>query len=414
MIPIWRSCAIRQTLAPAVSPTSILKPLKTARSPLQILQLFPPTPSRSISSISTPQRSALQRGCLRKQLPTSHQETSIRHLASLRRPSRRTEPQLPPAKPTTASNIFHKPEGTAIPESVAVKPAFADPKANALSTDAAGELKVGSEQWYNYHRHRARVSDREEPEEMSPIRRLAPSFAFLLVTLVGCGYYALTYVHPLPKDRLFPSVPMAIATIGGIIGVNLAVFLAWRLPPLWRILNTHFVQCPGDPRIFSLIGSVFSHHTLWHFGANMLGLFFIGSTLCEQIGRGNFLALYISSGAIASFTSLVVNVVMKRFHVFGLGASGAVFGVLGGYAVVNPDTELYFILLPLFTLKAATIATAMGVWEFTSLIFGWSMWMDHAAHLGGLLAGAGLAAWLKEEARRRREAAIKRQLSKSQ
>lgn len=54
----------------------------------------------------------------------------------------------------------------------------------------------------------------------------------------------------------------------------------------------------------------------------------------------------------------------------------------------------------------------MGVWEFTALIFGWTMWMDHAAHLGGLLAGAGLAAWLKEEARKRREAAIRRQLSK--
>ncbi|KAK6337676.1 hypothetical protein TWF730_003068 [Orbilia blumenaviensis] len=411
MIPIWRSCVVRQALAPAIPPTSILAPLKTTRPLSQVLH-FATRTGRSVSSIPT-QFPTFQSGCLRRQ-PSPTLRSSIRRLASLRRPSRRSVDPQPPVKFPTSNSppISNKTGEAGVSEPAALKPTFADPKANALSTDTSDELKVGSEAWYNYHRARARVSDREEPEEMSSIRRLAPSFAFLVVTLIGSGYYALTYVHPQPKDRLFPSVPMALATIGGIVGANLAIFLAWRIPPLWRILNTHFVQCPGDPRVFSLLGSVFSHHTLWHFAANMTGLFFIGSTLCEQIGRGNFLALYISSGALASFTSLVANVVMRRFHVFGLGASGAVFGVLGGYAVINPDTELYFILLPLFTLKAATIATAMGVWEFTSLIFGWSMWMDHAAHLGGLLAGAGLAAWLKEEARKRREAAIKRQLSR--
>ncbi|KAK6355618.1 hypothetical protein TWF718_000013 [Orbilia javanica] len=422
MIPMWRSCAVRQgVLASAASPSSILAPLKTARQPLQLLRLSSSScSSSSRPTISAPARfSILRPGYPRKQLSDclhAPPTTLIRYLASLRRPSRRNaDPPTPikPPTPTTPQSIYHKAEGAETPDSPAPKPVFADPSANAISTNTSNELKVGSEAWYNYHRARARVSDREEPEEMSAIRRLFPSFAFLLVTLVGSAYYSLTYVHPRPKDRLFPNIPIAMATIGGIIAANLVILLAWRIPPFWRVLNTYFVQCPGDPRMLSLLGSVFSHHTLWHFAANMLGLFFVGTTLCEQVGRGNFLALYISSGVLASFTSLAVNVFTKRFHVFGLGASGAVFGVLGGFAVVNPDTELYFVLLPLVTLKAATIATAMGVWEFTALIFGWSMWMDHAAHLGGLLAGAGLAAWLKEEARRRREAAIRRQLSKS-
>ncbi|KAK6514741.1 hypothetical protein TWF506_007107 [Arthrobotrys conoides] len=413
MIPIWRSCAIRQgVIAPVASPSSLLAPLKTARSPVQILRFS--SSSRGVPTIST-HHSILQPGHRRKQqipaLRTSP-TSSIRHLASLRRPSRRSIDPPSPIKPSTSSapqSSSHE----ATPSSPALEPTFADPKANAISTETANEFKVGSEEWYNYHRARARVSDREEPEEMSAIRRLAPSFLFLLVTLAGSTYYALTYVHPRPKDRLFPNIPISITTIGGVIAANFVVLLAWRVPPLWRILNTHFVQCPGDPRVLSLLGSVFSHHTLWHFAANMLTLFFIGTNFCEQIGRGNFLALYVSSGVIASFTSLTMNVIMKRFHVFGLGASGAVFGVLGGFAYINPDTELYFVLLPLLTVKAATIATAMGVWEFTALLFGWTMWMDHAAHLGGLLAGVGLAACLKEEARRRREAAIRRQLGKS-
>ncbi|KAF3183764.1 hypothetical protein TWF225_006221 [Orbilia oligospora] len=415
MIPIWRPCVIRQgVFAPVAPPSSFLALLKAARSPTHLLQL--PFPSRTVSTI---RQSILKPGHLRKQLLSSPYvlpTSSTRHLASLRRPSRRSIDPPSPIKASTPSTSQPSPpnaEGTAAPPPPVLGPIFADPKANAVSTETASELKVGSEAWYNYHRARARVSDREEPEEMSAIRRLAPSFVFLLVTLAGSAYYAFAYVHPRPKDRLFPNIPIAITTIGGIIAANFVVFLAWRIPPLWRILNTHFVQCPGDPRVLSLIGSVFSHHTLWHFAANMLTLFLIGTSLCEQVGRGNFLALYMSSGAIASFTSLTTNVIMKRFHVFGLGASGAVFGVLGGFAFINPDTELYFVLLPLFTVKAATIATAMGVWEFSALLFGWSMWMDHAAHLGGLLAGAGLAALLKEEARRRREAVIRGLLGKS-
>ncbi|KAK6530499.1 hypothetical protein TWF694_003848 [Orbilia ellipsospora] len=341
--------------------------------------------------------------------------TYARYYSSLRRSSTRRPDQPSVSKPTftTPSSRFPTENKTTdqLPENLTIT----HKAENELAPSGADQLKVGSSEWYEYYSQKARedakVDDKLDPDDIPAFRRLLPSAVFLVVILGGCLYYATTYIPPATTTRMFPSVPMAMATVWGIVAANGLVFLSWRVRPLWRFLNTYFVQRPGDPRFFALIGNTFSHHTFWHFGANMLGLFFLGTTLCEQIGRGNFLALYLASGAVSSFASLAFNVFAKRFFIFGLGASGAVFGVVGGYATLNPDRELYFILLPFFGIKAATLVTGMGVWEFVSLLFGWSMWMDHMAHLVGLLSGVGMITWLKAEAKRRREAALKRQLT---
>lgn len=59
--------------------------------------------------------------------------------------------------------------------------------------------------------------------------------------------------------------------------------------------------------------------------------------VCDQIGRGNFLGLYFSAGAISSFTSLACNVLRARFHIYALGASGAISGVIGAFTYFNPE-----------------------------------------------------------------------------
>ncbi|EPS35322.1 hypothetical protein H072_11297 [Dactylellina haptotyla CBS 200.50] len=416
MIPLWRQCATRGALSLTALPTATIS-CQPASSRLS-LWIYQSHASfsfvRSISSSAPPRRSILEHSRIAYRSP----QNSIRYYASLRRPATRRPDQSPAnqfSKPPSSSSPAGQPSGAGEENVGGLAPKTADAKDGALSTDATG-LRVGSKEWYEFHseqaRERARVDEKLDPEDISAVRRLFPSFVFLLAVLGGCFYYATTYTPPKPQERIFPNMPIAVATVAGIVGANFVVFLAWRVRPWWKFLNKYFVQRPGNPTPFGIIGSTFSHHKLMHFGANMVGLFFLGTTLCDQIGRGNFLALYLASGALSSFGSLALNVFLRRFYVFGLGASGAVFGVLGGFATLNPDNELYFVLLPIFTLKAVTIATMTGVWEFTALIFGWSMWMDHMAHLGGLLSGAGLITWLKSEAKRRREEAVKRQLRK--
>ena len=124
--------------------------------------------------------------------------------------------------------------------------------------------------------------------------------------------------------------------------------------------------------------------------------------VCDQIGRGNFLGLYFSSGVIASFASLTHNVLRGRFHVYALGASGAVFGVLGAFTYFNPETKLTFIFLPFVALQAKYFMSGVAMLEAFGIARGWQT-IDNVAHLAGLSWGVGMAYWLEQRVKRRRE-----------
>lgn len=163
----------------------------------------------------------------------------------------------------------------------------------------------------------------------------------------------------------------------------------------------------GLPTTFSVLGAAFSHQSFAHLALNCFALYTFGSTLCEQIGRANFLAIYFSSAVVSSFSSLAYHVLRARFHVFALGASGAVGGIIGAYAYFNPNRELYFLLFPFMAIKAAHFVGALAGLEIWWLMRGYTK-MDHVAHLSGLSTGiiCGMGLW--HNAKRRGERKIKR------
>ncbi|KAF8253473.1 rhomboid-domain-containing protein, partial [Wilcoxina mikolae CBS 423.85] len=237
---------------------------------------------------------------------------------------------------------------------------------------------------------------------MSSAQRLLRPTLFTLLVVGGSLYYAYTYTTPRPSERWFPTVPLAFATVAGIIGINLAVFVAWKIPlPItWRVLNKYFVSVPAIPYSASMLGSAFSHQTLTHLGLNMFVLYSLGTSLCEQIGSGPFLGLYVSGAVVSSLASLAWNVVRQRFGVVSLGASGAISTVVGAYTYLNPDAELYIIFLPFIVLKAKVAVGLMACLETLGIIRGWAV-LDHVAHLSGLAWGvAGGWALMKEYKRR--------------
>lgn len=76
---------------------------------------------------------------------------------------------------------------------------------------------------------------------------------------------------------MFPDIPPAGATIMALIGLNLGVYLLWKFPPAWKLLNRYFISVPLYPYPLSMIGSVFSHQLLKHFAINSAILWFIGT-----------------------------------------------------------------------------------------------------------------------------------------
>ncbi|KZF22251.1 rhomboid-domain-containing protein [Xylona heveae TC161] len=257
-----------------------------------------------------------------------------------------------------------------------------------------------------YYMERAMISKDEAAPEMSKFQRLWPS-ALLTVAVVSLAYlFSLYYSPPARSARLWPDMPPAAATIFGIILANTTIFALWRVPPAWRFLNRYFLSVPGWPVAASTLGNVFSHQQLNHLLTNMVVLWFIGTRLHDDVGRGNFLAIYLSSGVLASFFSLSSFVLRNRFVTSSLGASGAIAGVLAAWCAINSDKQFSIIFIPpdwIPPLSSTLILSCFIAVELLGIARGWSK-IDHFAHLGGYIAGLSSAQIVKDRRRRELEA----------
>ena len=127
-----------------------------------------------------------------------------------------------------------------------------------------------------------------------------------------------------------------------------------------------------------LVSSMFLHGSVWHVGFNMLALWQVGRLAERIFGSTRFVALYFIAGIAGSLASVLWNP-----NVNSVGASGAIFGILGG---------LLAFLSRANTGVPPTVVTELRASLLPFLLF--SLWMgfvyphtDNAAHIGGLIGG---------------------------
>lgn len=188
------------------------------------------------------------------------------------------------------------------------------------------------------------------------------------------------------EDRLknFPVVNTCIILFNVVIflGTDLFFFQNDRVAE-WGALNWYRVKEYGE--WYRLFSAMFLHEGIQHIFNNMLVLLYIGSCVERQMGKIRYGILYFAAGVLAGFTSMVYNMNLGN-QVYSLGASGAVFGVMGAllflvlfknkYAVGYSVRQI--IIMIMFSLYGGIV----------------SQGVDNAAHIGGFLAGFLLAAVL--------------------
>jgi rhomboid protease GluP len=131
----------------------------------------------------------------------------------------------------------------------------------------------------------------------------------------------------------------------------------------------------GAHQWWRLLTCTFVHVGVFHLLFNMFGLLFAGLYLEPVIGTGRMAIVYLLTGIVASLTSL-------WWHpaAVGVGASGAIFGVLG--------TLLALLSTKFFAPVVKKILVVMvAVFVGVNLIMGLANGVDNAAHIGGLLSG---------------------------
>ena len=125
-----------------------------------------------------------------------------------------------------------------------------------------------------------------------------------------------------------------------------------------------------------LVSSVFLHASFVHLALNMLSLYFLGSFVETAFGRGRFLALYLLSGLSGGLAYLYFG----GFDSPAVGASGAIFGLLGGILGYSLRRGTFSWQNPI--IRQLLILLALNVWVGLSIAN-----VSNTAHMGGLAGG---------------------------
>lgn len=176
---------------------------------------------------------------------------------------------------------------------------------------------------------------------------------------------------------------------GCLIGLNIIYFLYLELAGSSE--NTLFMiqhgamYAPlvvGNHEYYRLLTSIFMHFGIDHIVNNMLVLFILGDNLERALGKVKYLIFYLLCGVGANVVSMMLSM-NGPVQAVGAGASGAIFGVIGGL--------LYAVAVNRGRLEDLSTRQLVVVIIF-SLYFGFtSTGVDNVAHVAGLVIGVVLA-----------------------
>ena len=195
--------------------------------------------------------------------------------------------------------------------------------------------------------------------------------------------------------------------------INIILFVATWISEDFMV-RTFAMFYPASPlfRPWQVITHMFMHGGFFHLFFNMYSLWMFGSLIERQIGFKKFITFYficglgaaamhtgvewlsastmLAAGNNADYTQLLYTPV--------LGASGAIYGLLIGFAMIYPDARLTLIFPPITLGVKWWVGIFIAIELFTG-ITGTAMGIAHFAHLGGALLGFLLMMFWKKSHR---------------
>ena len=188
-----------------------------------------------------------------------------------------------------------------------------------------------------------------------------------------------------------------------LIGINVAVFfVAFILMVILgqgAVLNFIALK-PGNilsgNNLWTILTSMFMHGSFFHIFANMLTLLFIGSLVEKILGKKRYLYFYLLTGIIASlFFIAIAGITGDGLNQFAVGASGAVFGLIGFLVLITPNLTVYLMFIPIpIKMKYAGPGILVLLWLIS---LSPNLNIGNTAHLGGLLVGVVYGFYLKNK-----------------
>lgn len=166
---------------------------------------------------------------------------------------------------------------------------------------------------------------------------------------------------------------LIIFAITMIVGLNsLGIFA------LWNYNSDYFLP-------FQLVTYQFLHGGIMHLVFNMLALISILPAVEDYLDSKKFIVYYILCGIFAG----VFNTFLTGSMVPMVGASGSIWGMVVMFALLYPNTELNFMLIP-YGIKAKWMIGGLAILELFLGLSGVNDGIGHLAHIGGGIMGLSL------------------------
>lgn len=177
-----------------------------------------------------------------------------------------------------------------------------------------------------------------------------PKFTFIYILLI-----VLFFIYQLASDTW----------------INLAFFPAFAFYEPWTFVT-----------------SIFLHAGFLHLFFNLFALFIFGIYLEKMIGSGSFAALFITSGIVGNFGYMLT---AANPYIPAVGASGAIYGIIGALVVLAP-----FLLVYIYGLIPVPLVLAAAIWALIDVagLFA-PTGVAHGAHLGGMVLGLIYGAYVR-------------------
>ena len=195
-----------------------------------------------------------------------------------------------------------------------------------------------------------------------------------------------------------------------LVAINILMFIATLINENFMVANFAMFY-PASPffKPWQILTHMFMHGGFWHIFFNMYSLLMFGSILERSLGPKKFLIFYFVTGlgAVALHTGVewmqarvfIANSAAQAYQQLlvtpTLGASGAIYGVLIGFAMLYPQARLTLIFPPI-PMTAKWLVIIFAAIELFSGINGIQESVAHFAHLGGMLFGWLLIRWWRK------------------
>lgn len=162
--------------------------------------------------------------------------------------------------------------------------------------------------------------------------------------------------------------------------IIIAIFILQNLPGIPGFTETFVLNNKSltNYQYYRFLTAIFLHGSITHLLFNLFALLFFGLILEKLVGSNKFIFIFLFSGIIA-------NIISVNFYTSSLGASGAIYGIMGAISIIRPFMMVWAfgLILPMFLASilwvTADVLRTLGIFGPTNI--------GSIAHLSGIAIG---------------------------